>query len=1335
MILANSLQKHYLMNRIYSLISLILISVVGAAASGRSLRMRTFGINDGLPSHNLTTIKQDRDGVIWIATWNGISNFDGYHFNTYRSTDRYGTLSSNRISDIEPDAMGNIWILTYDRGLYILTPKNGYIADINALIRQISDKQLLIKDIVATGDNVWVVGDGQHPSIRIPVANTNDPSSYQIVDPTKLPGGASEILKIEVDGANNEWIFTDKGIFNHSTSTFAPGRFRKIQSMPDGFTYIISADGTIYKHKKNEKKISQTAKALGVSEVYEAIPVSNKLLVAGSDAGILVFDTTKSTTKVLPIIGGTPSSSVENIYLDSKKRLWAFTSDGRVALYSSLDAPGEILPVDITGIETTPSKTHIWVEDRFGTIWLAPKNGPISSFDPATRRIVPQELRSPNLNYAEVPMVERAFVDNQNNLWLASSHNLTVVNFINENFNRINLVSNEESRSLGLLDDGTILMGTGLGTIGHYDSRTGKLIDYYGKNPAGGIPGTLIKTPTPTRFATHIYAIHQDRDHNIWVGTKGDGLFKVSPNGSISNYRYDKNNPYSLPCDSIYHFLEDKSGNLWLATYGGGLVLAKNDPETGTYKFISSRNDLRGYPIDKFNRIRRLASTPDGDIIASCTAGLLTFSSKFSDPAKINFYTSRHKQGDPTSLATDNVMQTLIASDGSIYVLPLGEKPQRIESKDLLKNQLKFTSIPTGNNIYSLMNSLNTFGNTLGMIEDKNKNINFVCESTIVIYDPSTGNSYSLPTRRLDPNMEFTEAMPLMNPATGDLWYGQLGGALIVTPDKSIVSHHVPNIVVTSVQFRGEPERTKMLNPDIIEVPAGTRDISVFFAALDYPGSDNIQYAYKLNDNDEWTYIYNANSIYLNELTPGNHKLTIRSTNSDGIWQENDRVIKIHVEPTFGETIWAKLLWAILAIGVISGLLYLYIVNRRNRMFESLHRKEHDFFIEASHRLRTPLTLIGSPVSEVLSTENLSEKGRTHLEKVHRNALEMLDLVDKMLVKGFEQDDIVDERTIDKEEITTNGSDNTHDDEITNPGNDKEITILIVEDNTDLRHFLRDILESQYNVAMASNGKIGLEMAQKIQPDFIVTDVTMPEMDGLTMVHKIKQDKTLSHIPIIVLSAKSSFRDRIEGLKEGIDDYITKPFSATYLRQRIANIIAQRLILQQSYFERLGQEMKSTIAPSPTLPPEHPAEAPQQQSTAANELTTNPENASTQFDYRLESPSITDSDQEMMAKLLKFIESRISDESLKIEELAESVNMGRTVFYGKIKALVGMSPSDFVRKLRMQRAEELIVKSKMNFSQIAYNVGFSDPKYFTKCFKKETGMTPSEYRQKSTPAE
>ena len=122
-------------------------------------------------------------------------------------------------------------------------------------------------------------------------------------------------------------------------------------------------------------------------------------------------------------------------------------------------------------------------------------------------------------------------------------------------------------------------------------------------------------------------------------------------------------------------------------------------------------------------------------------------------------------------------------------------------------------------------------------------------------------------------------------------------------------------------------------------------------------------------------------------------------------------------------------------------------------------------------------------------------------------------------------------------------------------------------------------------------------------------------------------------------------------------------------------------------------------------------------------------------DYRLESPTIVDEDQEMMQRLLKFLDTRIGDENLKIEELAEAVNMGRTVFYGKIKALVGMSPSDFLRRLRLQRAQELIANSRMSFSQIAFAVGFSDPKYFTKCFKKETGMTPSEFRSKAHTSE
>ena len=279
-----------------------------------------------------------------------------------------------------------------------------------------------------------------------------------------------------------------------------------------------------------------------------------------------------------------------------------------------------------------------------------------------------------------------------------------------------------------------------------------------------------------------------------------------------------------------------------------------------------------------------------------------------------------------------------------------------------------------------------------------------------------------------------------------------------------------------------------------------------------------------------------------------------------------------------------------------------------------------------------------------------------------------------------------------------------------------------------MRNFLRDILAPNYTVFVAENGKQGLKMAEEIQPDFIITDVMMPEMDGLTMVHNIKQNKSLSHIPIIVLSAKASVSDRVQGLREGIDDYITKPFSPSYLKQRIANIILQRRMLQHTYLEMIQKRPQLPEAPEKT---DQTGQTSQTEEapvglTEDNLPAQTPEQTASQ--WRLDAPVIADADQEMMSKLLKFLEARIDDENLKIEELAEAVNLGRTVFYGKVKSLVGMSPSDFLRHIRMQRAADLIAGSKLNFSQIAFNVGFSDPKYFTKCFKKETGMTPSEYR-------
>lgn len=205
-------------------------------------------------------------------------------------------------------------------------------------------------------------------------------------------------------------------------------------------------------------------------------------------------------------------------------------------------------------------------------------------------------------------------------------------------------------------------------------------------------------------------------------------------------------------------------------------------------------------------------------------------------------------------------------------------------------------------------------------------------------------------------------------------------------------------------------------------------------------------------------------------------------------------------------------------------------------------------------------------------------------------------------------------------------------------------------------------------------------------------------MDGLEMIRQIKENNNICHIPIIVLSAKASLDDRIAGLEQGIDDYITKPFSATYLKTRIASLLRQRKSLQEIYMAKLTEGKEIAVAEA--LTPSQPA------------------------DYSLR-PSNS------CKKVMEFIEEQMDNAELTIDEFAEHLMLSRTIFYRKLKSIIGLTPVDFIREVRIKRAAQLIDSGEYNFSQVAYMTGFNDPKYFSKCFKKVVGITPSEYKEKN----
>jgi signal transduction histidine kinase/ligand-binding sensor domain-containing protein/DNA-binding response OmpR family regulator len=248
--------------------------------------------------------------------------------------------------------------------------------------------------------------------------------------------------------------------------------------------------------------------------------------------------------------------------------------------------------------------------------------------------------------------------------------------------------------------------------------------------------------------------------------------------------------------------------------------------------------------------------------------------------------------------------------------------------------------------------------------------------------------------------------------------------------------------------------------------------------------------------------------------------------------------------------------------------------------------------------------------------------------------------------------------------------------------------ILIVEDNHELRNFLRFQLDDEYNIEEAENGRDGLEKSFNLQPDIILTDLMMPGMDGIELLDKIKNNFDTSHIPVVLLTAKTSVKSKVEGLKYGADAYLTKPFSVEQLKAQLANLLHQRILLR----EHFSQQPKA----SATLP----------------------------------GNNLTNRDLEFLNQVKSIIEDNLAKTDFKIEDIYKKVGMGRSKFSDKLKGLTGLSPIDFVTGYRLGKASVMLQSGEYNVTEVSYLSGFSEVSYFSKCFKEHFGVSPSHYAKK-----
>lgn len=251
--------------------------------------------------------------------------------------------------------------------------------------------------------------------------------------------------------------------------------------------------------------------------------------------------------------------------------------------------------------------------------------------------------------------------------------------------------------------------------------------------------------------------------------------------------------------------------------------------------------------------------------------------------------------------------------------------------------------------------------------------------------------------------------------------------------------------------------------------------------------------------------------------------------------------------------------------------------------------------------------------------------------------------------------------------------------------NENEKSILLVEDNEELRFYLKDNFKQKYRILEANNGQKGYAIAMQAIPDIVITDIMLPIMDGITLCKKLKNTPETSHIPVIMLTALNTSDSQISGIEAGADDYIVKPFNFKVLDAKIKQLTARQKQKQQAFSGKINIEPK--------------------------EIT------------------ITSLDEKFIQKALDVVEKNIGNTDFSVEAFSAEMGMSRMLLYKKLMTLTGKSPVEFIRTMRLKRAAQLLVKSQLNVSEIAFQVGFNDAKYFSQCFKKEFNVLPSEYKQ------
>ncbi|MDP4277027.1 MAG: two-component regulator propeller domain-containing protein [Bacteroidota bacterium] len=1441
--------------------------------------------DDGLSQNTVVSVHKDKKGQMWFGTWDGLNKYDGYHFTIYKSNSDPADDNSplhTRVDWIQEDNYGFLWVKTYDDLLYRFDPSRDYFLRITCRKKENKEKPLeRIRNVwVLRNGDVWCSLQKRGTYLVRTDPETKALTVFQPLSAAPL-NRLGNLNQVFLDSKGATWLLGENGLARQLKTEDHPVMILKKAlaraSVPTAFycmletatdLYFGGSNGNLWNYDKAAHTIRPLQTGISSRIVCLRKMPDNRVMAASSDNGFFIYNprTDQLAHYAKEHHPSMLSNRISGAYVDRYGDIWLSTDQPGVMRFQ----PGKAIFTHLwlrtpnekrSGAQQT---SFFMFEDVTGTLWVHTKEGMLFPFDRQNNTLKWFYNKPGSADCMFKTNIQAAWSDPQGVLWICCG-NQGIYKCVrrNRDFRFTSLEPFIQSgtpdiRSLFQDPAGNLWVASKAGELRVFDRQQHSIgvLCSDGSLRASGDSKLVV------------YKMLKDRKGRLWLATKGQGLYLLKAKNAsyrsfeIKRFVHISGNRYSLSNNNLYDLYEDRLGHIWIASYDGGLMLLSET--SGQFRFLHAGNEMKQYPIESCSRVRCIEGDKKGNIWIGTTNGVLVFSDRFANVNGIHFHNFSRDEQSHNTMYNSDVYHIVCDAYGQVWIGTFGgglmvcrhykpgEKPQLVS--------------------YNQKNGFLT-DIVLSMVEDNQHNLWLTSENTLVRFNPKTGDCDRYNVSNGLESGDFLESSVYKN-AQGQLMFGNASGFYTVDPDKVARNVFAPHIVFTKFQLFGRdiaigtkdsPLDRQVDDCPVIKLKHAQRTFNIEFAALDYQTPDNIQYMYKLEGfEDEWNSASKQRIATYTGLPKGKYTLLVKSTNSDGVWSNNVRRLEIVVLPSFGETIWAYIIYVLLAILVLAGAGYLLMFYMRLKNEVLLEQKLTDlklrFFTDISHELRTPLTLIYAPLEHILKEEELPEAVRAQLQIVQRNVERMTRLINQILdfrkvqnkkkrlrlqesvfsdcvkknIVNFEEiareqnvhlqlndesngilvwldRDAFDtilfnllsnafkftpaEKTIsvnlfttEKEaviqvadqgigiektsqskiferfysadegneasrrstgiglslvkelaglhgaEISVNSllgegttfevrfklgvehfgseADFILDDGISAPvqtaltgqveeenhdmmqaGREDSQMVLIVEDNEELRPFLRTVLGKKYRVAVAADGKTAWEMTQSLMPDFIITDLMLPGISGTDFIKLVKNDDSTCHIPVVVLTAKTNLETKLECLDMGADDYITKPFSATFLEARVSNMLNQRGKLQSFYRERL--------------------------------LVTEPK-----VDIAVPEPPAHSRNTEFMERLMTVMEKNISNGSFSVEQLCSMAGYGRTVFFNKLKSLTGLSPNEYIREVRIKRAAQLLEKGEYTVSQITYMVGMNDSRYFSKCFKQRYHMTPTEYREK-----